>query len=326
MNARQRTLSAMRGEPVDRPPYSFWQHMRPGENWGQPCVDAHIRFAQETGVDFLKVMNDGMPAPFDLESIHAAEDWLKLRPRFGQNPYISEMLSRAGKIVETVGKDVVVHLNVFAPLALIRRVSDEKLKRHIEEKPEAVKHALNVIAEEQAYLAEHAIRDMGCDGCVVRFQGAELQRFTPEEFEEYVRPYDMRVLEAANRASDYNIVHFCGWDGWKNRLSLWRTYPGRAVNWAIYVDGMDLVRGREYFGNRSVFGGFDNRRQGLLCTQNQRVVMEETIRLVADYREAFDGIQGLMIGADCSLHPDFDRQRILWVREALHKASESTSW
>ena len=161
---------------------------------------------------------------------------------------------------------------------------------------------------------------------MVCFQGAELQRFTPEEFEEYVRPYDMRVLEAANRASDYNIVHFCGWDGWKNRLSLWRAYPGRAVNWAIYVDGMDLVRGREYFGNRSVFGGFDNRRQGLLCTQNQRVVMEETIRLVADYREAFDGIQGLMIGADCSLHPDFDRQRILWVREALHKASESTSW
>ena len=57
----------------------------------------------------------------------------------------------------------------------------------------------------------------------------------------------MQVLNAANSVSDNNIVHFCGWDEWKNRFSCWRNYPARTVNWAIYVDGMDLVRGRDYF-------------------------------------------------------------------------------
>lgn len=317
MNSRQRVLAAIAGQRTDRPPYSFWQHMKSGENMGRACADAHIRFARETGVDFLKVMNDGMPAPFDIKAINTVDDWRKLRPMHGNNPYVAEMLSRARMICDEISGEVVVHLNVFAPLSLIRRVGDEKLAAHIAEDSEAVKHALDVIAEEQAYLAENAVRKAGCDGCVVCFQGAELRRFTVEEFDEYVRPYDMRVLNAANSVSDVNIVHFCGWDEWKNRFSLWREYPAAAINWAIYVDGMDLVRGRDYFGGRTVFGGFDNRVHGLLYTEPERVVKEETLRIVSDYVEATGSTDGLMIGADCSLLPDFDRKRITWVKEAL---------
>ena len=305
------------GQKVDRPPYSFWQHMNRDETSGRACADAHIRFAQETGVDFLKVMNDGMRAPFDTEAIRSASDWLSLRPGHGKNPYTAEMLSRGRMICDALKDRVVIHMNVFAPLALARRIGDERLAAHIAENPAAVKQGLAVIAEEQAYLAEQAVREAGCDGCVVCFQGAELRRFSPEEFDEYVRPYDMRVLGAANAASDLNIVHFCGWDEWKNRFSLWREYPARAVNWAIYVDGMDLVRGRDYFGGRTVFGGFDNRVHGLLYTEPRGVVMEETRRIVSDYAEATGSTRGLMIGADCSLLPDFERERITWVREAL---------
>ena len=229
----------------------------------------------------------------------------------------SDCVDAARMICDALKDRVVIHMNVFAPLALARRIGDERLAAHIAENPAAVKQGLAVIAEEQAYLAEQAVREAGCDGCVVCFQGAELRRFSPEEFDEYVRPYDMRVLGAANAASDLNIVHFCGWDEWKNRFSLWREYPARAVNWAIYVDGMDLVRGRDYFGGRTVFGGFDNRVHGLLYTEPRGVVMEETRRIVSDYAEATGSTRGLMIGADCSLLPDFERERITWVREAL---------
>lgn len=317
MDSRERTLAALMGREVDRPPYSFWQHMNRDETSGRACEDAHIRFAQETGVDFLKVMNDGMRAPFDTEAIRSAGDWLSLRPAHGKNPYTAEMLARGRMICDALKDRVVIHMNVFAPLALARRIGDDRLAAHIAENPAAVKQGLAVIAEEQAYLAEQSVREAGCDGCVVCFQGAELRLFSPEEFDEYVRPYDMRVLGAANAASDLNIVHFCGWDEWKNRFSLWREYPSRAVNWAIYVDGMDLVRGRDYFGERTVFGGFDNRVHGLLYTEPRSVVMEETRRIVSDYAEATGSTRGLMIGADCSLLPDFERRRIAWVREAL---------
>ena len=317
MNSRERTLAAMYSQPTDRPPFSFWQHMRPGENTGRACADAHIRFARNTGEDFLKVMNDGMPAPFDLNSIQRAEDWLSLRPLRADNPYISEMLTRASMICDELRDKIVIHLNVFAPLALARRIGDERLATHIKQNPDAVKHGLNIIAQDQAYLAEQAVRNAGCDGCIVCFQGAELRRFTIEQFDEFVRPYDMYVLNAANSVSDLNIVHFCGWDEWKNRFESWRHYPARAINWAIYVDGMDLVRGREYFGGRTVFGGFDNRVHGLLYTEPRRVVDEETHRIVTDYVEATGSTAGLMIGADCSLLPDFDTARIGWVRGAL---------
>ena len=318
MNKRERTIAAMNNQPVDRPPFSFWQHMPMDARHGDACAAEHIRYAKETGVDFLKVMNDGVTAPFDTDSIKTADDWFSLRPAYEKNPYTAEMLYRAEKTCDALRDEVVIHLNVFAPLSLIRRVGDDVLKAHIQENPAAVKHALQVIADEQAFLAEQAVKKAGCDGLVVCFQGAELNRFTPEEFDEFARPYDLQVLNAANSVSDLNIVHFCGWDEWKNRLSLWRNYPSKAVNWAIYVDGMDLPRGKEYFGNRAVFGGFDNRAKGLLRTENARVIQEETKRIVSDYQEVFGNTNGLMIGADCSFQPEVDRKRFIWVREALN--------
>ena len=320
MDARTRTLQALYSKPTDRPPMSFWQHMPAGANLGSACTAEHVRFFSESGVDFIKVMSDGFRAPFDTDSIKLASDWLNLRPLLGANTYTVEMLARTRGIVDALRGETVIHINIFAPLTLIRRVGDARLAEHIAQNPSAVHHALAVLAEEQAYLAERAVTETGADGCVVCFQGAELNRFTREGFLEFVQPYDMRVLDAANRVSELTIAHFCGWDEWKNRLADWRSYPARAVNWAIYVDGMDLPRGRAYFGNKAVFGGFDNRCghiKGVLSADDKRVVMEETKRIVGDYREATGSTDGLLIGADCSLPSTFDRRRLLWVREAL---------
>ena len=77
MNARERSLAAMHNQPVDRPPVSFWQHAGADEQRGKASVEMHLRFMRETGVDFLKVMNDGYRAPFDTESIKTADDWYR---------------------------------------------------------------------------------------------------------------------------------------------------------------------------------------------------------------------------------------------------------
>lgn len=112
--------------------------------------------------------------------------------------------------------------------------------KYIWENKNAVMYALDVIAQTNALLAELLITEAGCDGVYYCVQGGEYDRFTPEEYKNIIGPSDLYVLEHANRFSENNIIHMCGFDGIKNRLSLWKEYPAKVVNWAAHVEGMDL--------------------------------------------------------------------------------------
>ena len=82
-----------------------------------------------------------------------------------------------------------------------------------------------------------------------------------EEYKEMIAPSDLYVLEHANRFSENNIMHCCGWAGAKNRLSVWQDYPVKCVNWAVFVEEMPLTEGRFFWGGRVVLGGFQSLHQ-----------------------------------------------------------------
>lgn len=306
----------MQCRDTDRPPLTFWRHFAGEDAQGERCARLHGEFFHATGMDMVKVMHDGLSAPCSLEARTAA-DLLAYRPLGRRNPYIEAYVDRCKRVVDEIGTDVYVYCNVFAPFTLLRRIGDERLAGLIRSARPAILHAMDVLAEEIALLSELVVRESGCLGTFVAFQGAEETRFSDEDFDELVRPYDLRVLSAANAVSAYNILHFCAWDEIRNRMERWRQYPGRAVNWAIYVDGMTLPQGRAYFGGRPVLGGFDNRRGRVLYSGSREQVMARTREIVADYVQATGSTRGLIVGADCSLLTDFERERFTWVRDAL---------
>lgn len=321
MTKKQRVMAALKGEPVDRPPVSFWRHFAGEDAKGVRCAEQHAAFYRATDLDFIKVMHDGLTAPCPLQ-VQSIEDLRDYRVQGRENPYIRDYVERAKRVSDALGDEVYVYCNVFAPLTLLRRIGDEKLMAFIRADKPAVLHAMEVLSEELALLCELLIREAGCLGVFAAFQGAETTRFTPEEFAEIVRPYDLRMLQAANEASDYNILHFCAWDEIKNQMQLWQDYPGRVVNWAIYVDGLDLAAGRDYFGGRTVMGGFDNRRGRVLYQGTREEVEAETRKILRDYAAATGSLQGLIVGADCSFLTDFELERFNWVSQALKDISK----
>ena len=54
MNRRARVLAALRGQPVDRVPISFWLHNFATENSARGLADETLRLEREFGWDFLK--------------------------------------------------------------------------------------------------------------------------------------------------------------------------------------------------------------------------------------------------------------------------------
>lgn len=178
-------------------------------------------------------------------------------------------------------------------------------------------HGLDVIAQTNALLARLLIEEAGCTGLYYCVQSGEENRMTEDMYRKFISPSDRYVLDLANRYSDNNILHCCGWAGEHNRLGLWAEYPSKAVNWAVHVEELSLYAGRTLFGNRCCLGGFetlhlpDDSYQGLLYTGAKEEIQEAVRDIILAY-----GKQGLMLGGDCILSPNFDNERIRWVVDA----------
>ena len=318
MDKRTRLINALNGGEVDRVPVSFWYHFEGEQAQGEACVQAHLDHYRTTGVDYLKIMSDGYPYRFN-GKVERPSDWYHLRPLGKDHPYIVEQVERARRINEALKGECCTFYNIFAPFNSIRESPDSSeamVAAHIREDEEAVRHGLDVIAEDAATLAELVIREGGCEGIYLALQGAEEDRFpSAVDYRRIVMPSDLKVLVNANRYSDNNIAHLCGWAGRKNRLEAWRDYPAKAFNWAIYIEEMSLQDGAIMFDGKTVIGGFDNRKDSLIVNGSKEAVQAYATALVKSF-----GKQGLIVGADCTLPNFIDKQRISWVVEAVAQA------
>lgn len=317
MNKRERVLNALNCQPVDRPPVGFWFHFPEEEGLGQACIDAHLNYYNNIDVDMAKVMCDSYFAYPITINVEKASDWNNLKPLGKDHPFIREQVERVKGVKAGLKDDMCVYYNIIAPFSGLRNgTSDDLIMEHLKEDPDAIMHALDAVAEDLATLAELCITEAGCDGVYLNVQGGEKDRFTYEEYQKWIAPSDLKVINRANALSDVNILHCCGWAGIPNRLENWKEYPAKAVNWAIYIEDLKLADGKEFFGNRAVLGGFDNRKDSLIVNGTKEEVKAFTKGLAKEIPV------GLLIGADCTLPGDIDRERIGWVVEAAKELAE----
>lgn len=322
VNKRERVLNALNNRPVDHVPVGFWFHFSGEDATGERNVQAHLNYYRQTDLDFLKVMSDGFfNYPFNVE-ITKAHDWYGLEPLQPNDPWIKQQVERVRALVTAIGDERCVFYNVFAPLSYLR-FGAEQAGRHFDrvvadlrEDPNAVLHALDTIGVTASILARRVIEEAGADGVYYCVQNGEKGLFTPEEHRRWVRPSDLYVLEHANRYSDNNIVHFCGFAGKENQLELWQDYPGKAVNWAVHVDDLSLDDGRLFFGGRASLAGFEthwdaNGHRGIIYSGTKEELQQYTRDLILDH-----GKHGLLLGGDCTIDAKLDWERIRWIVEA----------
>ena len=126
------------------------------------------------------------------------------------------------------------------------------------------------------------------------------------------------MLDYANSISKYNILHCCGWSGDKNRVEIWKNYKAAAVNWAVYVEDMDLNVGRDFFNTNCVLGGFDNRKNGVLYSGTLDEIKSETIKLINTVGKKGNAFPDMVIGGtrkDTFLPSDIDLSHIKCVAD-----------
>ncbi len=317
MNKRERVTAAFKGLETDHVPVCMWKHV-PREYWDDDDRFAafQAKFLRDTDVDFMKLSGDkyfGWPSPV-LKGIEKAEDLYRIEPLGEDHPFIRGQIERTRRVVKALDGECPAICLVFVPLSCIRlSVGYPMMMKLIREDPEAMKHACAVVAEDLKLLVRGFIREAGADGIFYSVQNGETDRFTYEEYRDWVMPSDKAVLDYANSLSDMNAIHFCAWEEVPNRLSVWEDYRAPVISWSRYMDIMDIREAKKHFGC-TVWGGFDNRSGTFLYTADRKEIERETESLILQ-----GGKSGYILGADCSIHDELDEARIRWVTETARR-------
>jgi uroporphyrinogen decarboxylase len=311
MNQRERMRAALQGQPVDRPPISFWRHFFEKETSAAGLAEAMLGFQRTYDWDFMKVnpracyhaepwgcrfQFSGRP---DIEpklievAIKTPEDWRRIKPISPTTGAFAEQLEALRLIKEGLHGEVPFVETIFTPLSVAGRLagSDDVMCEHLRRYPERVHGALEAITATFERFAT-ACLDVGVDGLFYATTGwATYDRLTDAEYAEFGRRYDVRVLKAVEGAP-FNILHVC-----RGRNMLWQLmdYPAHAVNWAT-EDPTNPKLGEVWQRtHRPVIGGVDH--VGTLRQGAPEAVVAEVRSAVGQTR------QGIIIGPGCSISP-----------------------
>jgi len=329
MTPRERVWSTLRGEPVDRPPVSFWGHFYHRESSASELVEATLEQQRAYGWDWVKLnprkhyhvedwgvryLYSGRPAEkpvLEAWPIHQPEDWRGITEHSPDSGALGEQIEAVRLLRRGLAADVPMVETVFTPLAVLAEMVPEpgELKQHMRTHPEAVRSALEAVtATYERYVPR--LLEAGADGIyLATTDWASAQWMTAAEYAVWARPGDLRLLTAAAPAP-FNVLHVCKT---RNLLSELRSYPVHAFSYDAndrtnpsLQQALAMVRG-------AVMGGISH----------ETTLQESTPDgVLAELRRGMEQTGGLrwMVAPGCSIPPTTPAANLKAVRSALEEA------
>ncbi|HWQ56433.1 MAG TPA: uroporphyrinogen decarboxylase family protein [Bryobacteraceae bacterium] len=235
MTSKQRVDRALRGEDVDRPPFTFWHHFglenEPPERHAKATLDFHSKFR----TDIVKVMSD-FPYP------RTEGRWHDLVVE--SNPF-PDQLKALELIRDGLNGQTYFVETIFNPWNQAEKLSSkEEVRRMKDQDPKHLLAALQAIAESEANHARKALA-AGASGIFLAIANAQEGILTRDEYARFSRPFDEFVLQSVAGAP-LNILHV---HGDKPYLDLfYKGWPAAAINYSIHATGVPLADVRARYG------------------------------------------------------------------------------
>ncbi|HEY7038359.1 MAG TPA: uroporphyrinogen decarboxylase family protein [Methylomirabilota bacterium] len=242
MNKVERVRAALAGRPVDRAPFVVWYHFGNQHAPAERAAQVHLEFFEHYDLDLLKLMNDyDYPMPDGLEAIARAEDLERLRPFDPvRTPFGAQL--RTVELVAAALRDRALFVDtVFnAWNTLKRNLVREAMPALMAEQPEAVETALQVVNDNLIRYAQASLA-RGAAGIFLSVP-ATAESLTREQYERFMRPFDLALLEAIRGRGECHVLHAHGERLYLDRLL---DYPVHALSWADLNGGPPIAEARQ---------------------------------------------------------------------------------
>lgn len=272
-------------------PAAFFIHFEESFRLGPAAVEKHLEYFRYTGMDFVKIQYE---RTFPLiGEIKKPEDWGKM-PLYPLDFYQPQLEVVKG-LVKEVKKEALILVTLYSPFMCANHTATAPvMTAHLQENPEAVKKGLEIITESLLLFVKECVR-LGVDGFYASTQGGEAGRFQDSRiFSDYIKPFDLILMNEINRSCSFNILHVCDYHAPYNDFGPFLDYPGHIVNC-----NPQLIPGRMAWPEiaklfkRPCMGGLD--RHGSIVSGG----LEEIEKAVKN--ELRQATRPFVLGADCTL-------------------------
>jgi uroporphyrinogen decarboxylase len=242
MNKIERVRAILAGKPVDRPAFSFWSPF--GRELASPerMAEAHLAFLEMYDLDLLKVAKDhDYPLPEGLTEVRTPEDLKRIGPlelsRTAMGTHLKMIEILAGKLKR---KALFVDTLFNAWETLKRTMAKETLSRLMAEHPAAVLDALKVI---NSNLIQYALASLerGAAGIFLTVP-ASAESLTSEEYETFMRHFDVGLLKILQGKGECHILHAHGESLFLDRML---DYHVQVLSWADLNGGPTIAQVRQ---------------------------------------------------------------------------------
>jgi uroporphyrinogen decarboxylase len=330
MTHRERIENALAQKDVDRLPYSLWMHFPNRDRLPVRLAELSLHYQQELDLDFVKYMPYGMHSTIDWGSelelfagfetppvahnfpLQKPEDWDKITPRRGTASEYAVILE-SQRLFREMRREVVPFVQtVFSPMTTAAKLASEPtLIEHLRLCPEKVKRGLEVIMETTMQYASAAVAE-GADGVFFATQ-MSTRKITAEEHVDFVKAYDLPILNSLRGKTWFNILHIHGADTWFDELL---DYPVQAINWHDRDDGPSLEEARKRAPDRALIGGLSHLHTLADGTDAElRAQIEDTWG---------NGRPGIILGPGCVASPRTPMERLRFVQECVKATAKDS--
>lgn len=241
MTPIERVRAALRGAELDRPPFTVWYHFGLQHAPAERTVEAHVEFLDAYHLDWLKVMNDySYPMPDGVETVSGPAGLAGLGPLDPTRSPLGEQL----RVIETLarrlrGRVLFVDTVFNAWNTLRRNVVKGGMAGLMRDHGEALEAALAVVNDNLIRYARASL-ERGAAGIFLSVPASE-ESVTAEEYERFMRPYDLALLAALEGHGEFHVLHAHGARLYFDRLL---EYPVHALSWADREGGPGLAEAR----------------------------------------------------------------------------------
>jgi uroporphyrinogen decarboxylase len=332
LTKRERMSRVVAGLPVDRLPISLWRHFYVEETAAEPLVRRLAEWHRRFDFDFVKInvraqyhseawgathryfgqqhrkpelVTPGVRAPGDFAGLGHLDPWAEP---------LGEMIDVVRGLRSELGSDALLLMTVFNPLSVAHDLVGDmaSLRAAIEADPVSVHRGLRAITDTFRDFTM-VLMDEGCEGLFfATTEVATAEVFTLEEYEEFGRPYDLEVLEAADTAT-LNMLHVCKSSAFVRPLA---DYPVHAISWdSGDPANASLADMRGPAGEKALVGGL-SRELFAEAGAAERLVGE----LDAAWRQMGD--RPFVVGSTCTIPTRSLDENIDAVRAAIERVGE----
>ena len=238
MNKIERVRAALSGKSVDHPPFTVWYHFGTQHASPEQTAEVHLGFFEAYDFDFLKVMNDyDYPMPEGLETMATAADLKRLSVFDVAETPLGNQLKTLEIIAKKLkGRALFVDTLFTAWNTIRRNLVKEALPRLMADHPRELLDALKIINQN---LIQYALASLDRGSAGIFFSvPASAEFITPEQYEKFMRPFDLEFLNAVKGKGEMHILHAHGEKLFFDRLL---DYPVQALSWADLNGGPSIA-------------------------------------------------------------------------------------